>query len=100
MTREYWKNRIEKWQKSGKSMAQFCRDENLSYWTFRDWKGRFKKDTEKSKSGLVKLDISNNLGKGKSSPIEVCVGPSRILVPIDFDETHLLRIVKSLRSIA
>jgi hypothetical protein len=98
MTREYWKDMIDKWQASGKSMAEFCRDENLSYWTFRDWKGRFLKPAKVSENGLVKLNLMKE--QKKSSTIEVLVGPSRILVPRHFDESHLIRIVKSLRAIA
>jgi hypothetical protein len=97
MTREYWKDIVDKWQASGKSMAEFCRDENLSYWTFRDWKGRFLKPEKKTVPGLVKLNLKK---EPKTSEIEVLVGPSRILVPQHFDESHLIRIVKTLRSIA
>lgn len=98
MTREYWKDMIDKWQASEKSMAEFCRDEKLSYWTFREWKDRFLKPERKSSSGLVKVNLKKE--QQKSQAIEVLVGPSRILVPQHFDETHLIRIVKTLRTIA
>lgn len=34
---DQWSELIKKWQASGQSQRAFCREENLSYWQFRDY---------------------------------------------------------------
>jgi len=34
---KYWRDQITRWQESGLSRREYCRRENISYWTFRDW---------------------------------------------------------------
>jgi hypothetical protein len=50
--KEFWLEHIRRFHQSGQSRRQYCLEENLSYWTFRDWLIKISKsaDTE-----LVKL---------------------------------------------
>ena len=34
---KYWRDQITRWQQSGLSRREYCRRENISYWSFRDW---------------------------------------------------------------
>ena len=49
---KYWKDLITRWHQSGLSRREYCRRENISYWTFRDWLKKF--ELEKS-SQLVRV---------------------------------------------
>jgi hypothetical protein len=49
-----WNKNIKKWESSGKKQKAFCKDEGLSYWTFRD------KLKAKSKNGFVRITKDRN----------------------------------------
>ena len=34
---KYWRDQLARWRESGLSRREYCRRENISYWTFRDW---------------------------------------------------------------
>jgi len=38
---KYWNDQISRWHQSGLSRREYCRRENISYWTFRDWLKKF-----------------------------------------------------------
>jgi len=46
---------VERWQKSGKTVIQFCKEENISYPTFHYWRKKLNPSIEK---GFVKLKTS------------------------------------------
>ncbi len=50
--KKYWKGHIIKWQRSGLSRSRYCKDENISYWSFRDWS---KKLEELESSKVVRV---------------------------------------------
>ena len=51
---------IDQWKQSGKSKASFCREYELSYFSFNDWiKRRYKKE-QKQKSSFVPLELKNS----------------------------------------
>ena len=45
---KYWRDQITRWQQSGLSRREYCRRENISYWSFRDWLKKVK-TTESAK---------------------------------------------------
>ena len=49
---KYWRDQITRWQQSGLSRREYCRRENISYWSFRDW---FKKVETAESSKLVRV---------------------------------------------
>lgn len=97
MTQEYWKDKISQWQASGKSMAEFCRHEDLSYWTFRDWKKRFSKQSE---SKLVKLNPEKLKTKtSPNMPLQISIKGINLTIPERYDEQHLIRLISTLRKL-
>ena len=49
---KYWRDQITRWQQSGLSRIEYCRRENISYWSFRDW---LKKVKSAESSKLVRV---------------------------------------------
>jgi len=54
--KQEWKKRIEQWCASGKSAAEWCRENEIGYHKFLHWRNRFspKKDP-KPKTAFVEL---------------------------------------------
>jgi len=97
MTQEYWKDKISKWESCGKSMAEFCRHEDLSYWTFRQWRKRL---TNKPESNLIKLDpIKLQPNEAESQPLKINLKGVSIVIPHHYNEKQLLRVISSLRKL-
>lgn len=98
MTKEYWEKEMAKWQASELSMAEFCRSENLSYWSFRQWRKKLQEPRISNKNGMVKLKLEDlpieKIGNGS---IEIYIGETRVVTHPDFDESHLLRLITALR---
>lgn len=46
-----WAARIEAWRRSGKTLAEFCRRQNLAYPQFQWWRRRLSKNPVKAVSG-------------------------------------------------
>lgn len=68
---KYWKDLISRWHQSGLSRREYCRRENISYWTFRDWLKKFEFE-ESSKLVRVPAEAypkANNL----ESTIEITI---------------------------
>jgi hypothetical protein len=40
--REFWTTHIARWESSGQTRRRYCRDEQISYWTFLDWQKRIR----------------------------------------------------------
>ena len=52
---------IERWHQSGKSIKQFCNDENFGYHAFHYWKKKLKGESvheNKSALGFIRLEHS------------------------------------------
>lgn len=100
MTKNYWENEVEKWQVSDLSMAEFCRRENLSYWNFRQWRKKLHEPSNSNKNRMVKLNLGDlPTGEISSSSIEIHIGGARVVTFPDFDESHLLRLITTLRRV-
>lgn len=69
---QYWENHILRWQNSGLSKNEYCRRENISYWTFRD---RIKKQNITGSKKLVRLPRAIHSFSGNvESGIEIKIG--------------------------
>ena len=44
---------IDRWKASGKSIKSFCREENVSYYTFLYWRNKLVK--KRNRSGFIKI---------------------------------------------
>ncbi len=53
---------IAQWKQSGKSKVTFCKERELSYYSFNDWIKRGNKKSIKQKSSFVPITIKNSEG--------------------------------------
>lgn len=70
---QYWEDHILRWQSSNLSKREYCRRENISYWTFRE---RIKnQDTSSETKKPVKLPKAIHPYSGKTEAgIEIKIG--------------------------
>lgn len=88
--RQLWKDRIEAWQASGVSAAAWCREHNLPYITFLNWRRRFRVHKEKPSFAELPLDITSETG------VEIHVGRLCIKLAPAFDPETLTRALRVL----
>jgi hypothetical protein len=89
--RERWLARIQEWQASGLSQADFCRQSNLNVVTFASWKRRLLRPTQESAPAFVEV--------GRTVvgwPLRITVGRFQVDVGADADEALLKRVLRSL----
>jgi hypothetical protein len=94
-----WTKVVREWQESGKSQREFCKDQGISYWTFRNWNIKLK--NLKSEMNLVpvpfvEVRVDKVKSTGMSKPIKIYL-PCGIAIAID-PETDELRIANILRA--
>lgn len=79
-TKEDWDKIITSWKNSGMSHTEYCRKQNLNYWTFRDQ--RLKREhSESSKRKLVRISPVKNDSERTSLSATVTL-PSGISIQI------------------
>lgn len=102
MTIEDWKRIIKKWGNSGISQKEFCKQQRISYSSFKYWRKRITKilvfpafkeiEIVKKKPAISanqKLPININLP-----------GNITISIPLNLEEQTILLLVKLLKGIA
>ena len=98
MTGKYWKREINEWETTQLSMAEYCRQKKLSYWSFRIWKKRFESESIPPESpSFVKLSIPGVENSGPSTSFEIHLGNVWLRVPNNFNEKSLQRILTLLQ---
>ena len=93
---QQWRNTFAEQEASGLSGAAFCREHQIQYWKFMDWKKRLRKAESNGSGEFIALEVeeSENHGCG----IEVVAGHGlRLVLDHGFDEGELLRAVRVLR---
>lgn len=65
-----WQQRINDWNESGVSRAQFCRDHELSYYVFNYWFAKFNSSMPK-KNQLVPVVVANRQGPDDQSTLQI-----------------------------
>jgi hypothetical protein len=91
-----WKDRIQEWQASGKSLAQWSREHNFVYSQSIYWKMRFLGSQNKkhpSPKGFLELKDESRSDSGII--IETAVG--RIHLSTNFDQSTLVRFMALLK---
>jgi len=91
--KEFWKKHIKKWEKSGLNKSEYCRQNNLGYYSFLDWIKRI--NSEKMSCDFVKLPLN-------SKQTEDCYKFTlddriKIEVPLSANPENLTTIIKALR---
>ena len=98
--RNLWEGRIEDWKKSGKSIVQWCKENNLPDHQFYYWRDRLngkrrgKSAPRSSTGGFIELVDCDHNESGvviRTAGVEVHIKPK-------FDENTLLRCLRLLGS--
>jgi len=98
MTEKYWTRKINEWEATQVTMAKYCRQKNLSYWSFRIWKKRLESESIPAESPpFVKLNIPGAVNPVLSSSFEIHLGNIWLRVPDNFNENSLHRILTILQ---
>jgi hypothetical protein len=94
--RSYWEKHVKRYYDTDLSQKEYCRQNNLSYWSFNMWKRRI--DQKSSSCGLTEISrvkVRELSRTGRS--FEILLGNTiRIAVPDDFDPEVLKNILKTL----
>lgn len=88
---EHWKDLINNWASSGKSVRKWCLENSIPMNTFRYWQNKFSLQTLDEKSFV-------EIVEEKSIPLVIRCKNFEILVDREFDEEALLRCLQAMRS--
>jgi transposase-like protein len=106
-TSQEWKPIIAEWRTGGLSVAEFCRQKNLSPWTFHYWRrkleakpGRRPRRAGPSSPTSALRFVTAHVVPTGPTPIEVALAGGRSLrVAGDFDEAVLRKLVAALEAL-
>lgn len=99
---QQWRERLSSQEKSGKSIAAFCREHELRVWQFYEWKKRFR---QREAASFVAVSV-----KGEDERVSPLPAPSLSLIELHhrrgwslqiaagFDADHLRRVLSVLDS--
>lgn len=88
---EHWKELINNWTSSGKSIRKWCLENSIPINTFRYWQNKFSLQTLDKKSFV-------EIVEEKSIPLVIRCKDFEILLDREFDEQVLFRCLATMRS--
>lgn len=91
-SREAWQQLVEEWRASGKNAARWCRENQISYQSFCNWR---KKEAENSNQFVELSDQKEILQSG----IGLSCGGLVLQISSHFDEDALLRFLAVLKKL-
>jgi len=94
--RALWMARVEAWQQSGLSSAQFAHQHGFSPSTFRNWTRRRARPTPPRFLRLVAKAAASAPSAPVAPSLLVEVGPARLRLAPGFDATLLRDVVRAL----
>ena len=65
---------IHRWGRSGKRVAQFCREENIGYHFFHYWRRKFLNRESSSSGRFIKMKPKTDFSSGKYSEVILANG--------------------------
>ena len=93
-----WKRRITNQQFSGKTITQWCKDNNILQRSFYYWRQKiFPKKIDRS--NFIELKNTNNSSDDKSNPIIIKYKGAEIHIEKDFDIILLQNCLKAFQGI-
>jgi hypothetical protein len=97
---EYWSEHIRRWQDSGLSKVEYCRQNNLTKHAFYYWRKKLRQSNQ-AESPVVPLSF-RVAGLAPSQPAFVLKIGQRFQVAIqgDFDPPVLKKLIKTLENMA
>lgn len=93
---KYWKKHIESYFRTSMTQRAYCRKNNLSYWSFRNWKRMLDGDTGGTELVAVPASVLPDV-----SPMPSALGIEinrslRITISRGFDPELLVEVIKAL----
>ena len=96
-TRDYWLQHYKSFKTQEITQREYCRNNDLGYWTFNTWKRKF--DKSETETTLQEIPIKISPKSTQASSIEIVLENSlRILIPDNFSENTLKKIITVLRN--
>jgi len=95
---EFWGNHVEIYYKSGLSQKEYCRQENISYWSFNSWKRKLEKSKPKNKIIEIPRDKFRSLTSASESFEIIISNNLKISIPNNFDAEVFKRIIQTVES--
>ncbi len=94
-TRDYWVKHYQSFQEAGISQREYCRTNDLCYWTFNKWKRQF--EAGNKSTSLQQLPVKYQ--PVKTEKIEIIINDViTVAIPDHFSENTLRRIITALRA--
>lgn len=94
-TRAYWQKHYQTYKSLGVTQREYCKTNNLGYWTFNKWKREF--DNDNNSTSLQRLAVTYQSVNRENIKI-IFKDSISISVPEDFSEKTLQRIISALRN--
>ena len=97
-----WLGFIRKYEESGQSMKEFCEAHQINAVSLKNWKYKFKRQQRAAAVSnvvnFVPVKIDNELNLVSDSEIKIELRSNiKIIVPNNFDDQQLLRLVNLLQ---
>lgn len=93
-TRDYWQQHYKTFKAAEITQREYCRQNDLAYWSFNKWKRRF--DQENESTSLQQLPVKYQPAKPQKLKI-ILPNNITISIPDDFSEKTLRKIMSALR---
>jgi len=96
--RQDWKEKIENWQSSGKTITAWCKENNIPYNTFQNWRRKLGCTSNKNKvilSPFIELQEENSSRSG----VQLYIKGVSLHLSTKFDEAALSRCLRVLRGL-
>lgn len=90
-TRATWTKRVEQWERSGLSGADFAARMGVKEATLRHWKWQLGHDERGDAKKPTFIEVTAPVSS--RAALEVVVGEVRVIVPVGFDEDTLRRLL-------
>ena len=94
---KFWSELIYEFDKSGMSVAAFCREWNLAKHNFHYWHRKLKEQDNSEFVELTVCDDSPAVTQVNESAIRICLGVMKVEVDNDFNEQTLKRVLGCLQ---
>jgi hypothetical protein len=94
-TESHWRQLIEEWSRSGQTQPAFCRQRDVSLWSFRSWRGRLlKRDGQRTRRSPRRFTPVEVIPSANGSTVEITLTNGRTLrVPSALDPQQVGRLI-------
>ena len=93
----YWESHVAAFHKSGFTQREYCRQQNISYWSFNSRKRSLGK-LENTELQEISTETIQQLKPENNKNIDIVLNNNiRISIPIEFSESSLQKILSVLK---